>query len=86
MRCFPLPKFAIAQRHLFSFKLEDVKRLRRFGQKRQVNERRLARENGASAFDADVEKDDGGGDEHEIGGDSKKPKRGPLQHASPPPQ
>src|SRR5436190_1087921 len=56
---FPLAKFAVAERHLLPFELEDIKRLRRFGKKRHVNERRLARENGAPAFDADVEKDEG---------------------------
>ena len=68
----------------FPFVLEDVKRLRRFGQESDVNERRSARENGATAFDPDVEKDISGARENEVGRQAEQPEKDALRPASAP--
>ena len=73
MRGFPITKLAVAQRQLLSLVIEDVKRLGRLGQKREVDEGRRGGENGPAPFDADVEKDVGRGRQDEIGGKAKEP-------------
>ena len=73
----------IAQRQLLSVVIEDVKCLRRLGQKREVDEGRSRGENGAAPFDADVEKDVGRTGEDEIGRQTEQPENNALDSAHP---
>ena len=82
MRNFPIAKLAIAQRQFFPFVIENIKRLRRLGQERDINEGRARRKNGATAFDSDVEKDVGGTRKDEVGRQAQYPKDDTLNPAN----
>src|SRR5262249_21360955 len=71
MRRLPFTEFPIAQLHLLPLIIKDVERLRRFGQKFYVHERRRLLKHGLAAFNADIEKNVSRAEQYEIGADSK---------------
>ena len=82
MRAFPFPKLPVAQRHLLPVVIENVKRLGRLSQKRKIDEGRSGNENGATPFDADVEKDVSRAGEDEVRGQAKEPEECLLEQTS----
>jgi hypothetical protein len=77
----PIAKFAIAQLHFFAAVIKDIKRLRRLGEKRQINEGGVACENSATTFKADIEKNVSRCRQHSVSSEPESPEGDPFKQA-----
>jgi hypothetical protein len=79
VRGFEFPEFGVAHLLFRAVQLEHIEGFRRLRQERHINERRRRLEDHPAALDADVEEDDGGTQQHEVGRGAQQPEDAALR-------